>query len=252
MSGSSIKKVGKSVGLPKKDLEVLKEFVATKMSMTANYQPVIIRELLNRGGKATKDELALALLLEQPDVVNYWRSILMKWPYKTLVKKHELISYQSKTKTFELLFDLSVLEEVMVVSTMLDLDITKFRKSQPRIGSSVRYKLIEQARGCCQACGSFGTKESPLDIDHIVPQSRARKGKIRTVDGVSIGVNDVENLQVLCMACNRGKRDQGHLNFKPSKERLVEAMTEIIIRAKNQGLDVDSIISSAQESFVQK
>jgi hypothetical protein len=48
----------------KKDLKVLEEFVSYKMSMTANYQPGIIRELLVRGGSATKDELALALLLE--------------------------------------------------------------------------------------------------------------------------------------------------------------------------------------------
>jgi len=244
--------VNKSLSLEKKDLKVLKEFVASKMSMTANYQPVIIRELLSRGGEATKDELALALLLEQPDVVDYWRNTLMKWPYKTLVKKHELISYQSKQKKFVLQFDLSRPEDVGVVYKMCDVAITRFRKSIASKSSGIRYKLIEQAKGCCQACGSFGTKDSPLDIDHIVPQSKSKNGKVRNASDVLIGVNDEENLQVLCSACNRGKRDQGHFDFKPTQERLVEAMTEIIHRAKNQGLDADSIFNTAQAHLVHK
>ena len=233
--------------LANRDLKALREFVDSEMSMTANYQPVIIRQLLIQGGRATKDELMLALLLEQPDVINYWRSILMKWPKLILVKKHKLILYRSKTKTFELLFDLSNSEEVSVISKICDVKIAKFRKFAVRKESGIRYKLIEQAKGCCQACGSLGTLENPLDIDHIVPQSKAKEGKIRSAQGVLIGVNDEENLQVLCIACNRGKRDQGHFNFKPSEERLTEAVTEIVNRAKDLGMDVDKILIKAQE-----
>ncbi len=232
----------------KKDLKVLEEFVSYKMSMTANYQPVIIRELLVRGGSATKDELALALLLEQPDVVEYWRNIVMKWPYKTLLKKHGLIAYRSKTKTFELLFDLSDPKDVAEISKLCDAKIATFRKLAISKASGIRYKLIEQAKGCCQACGSLGANESPLDIDHIVPQSKARNGKVKTAGGIVIGVDDEENLQVLCAACNRGKRDQGHFNFKPSQERLTDAIVGIIDRALEQGMDVNSILANAWKS----
>lgn len=232
--------------LAKQDLTRLREFVNSEMSMTANYQPVIIRQLLIQGGHATKDELMLALLLEQPDVINYWRSILMKWP-KLILVKHKLIVYRSETKTFELLFDLSNAKEVSVISKMCDVKIAKFRKFAVRKESGIRYKLIEQAKGCCQACGSLGTLENPLDIDHVVPQSKAKEGKIKTAQGVLIGVNDEENLQVLCIACNRGKRDQGYFNFKPSEERLTKAVTEIVNRAKDLGMDVDKILIKAQE-----
>lgn len=45
-------------------IEDLREFVENKMSMTANYQPVILRELLLRGGVATKEQLTHALMKE--------------------------------------------------------------------------------------------------------------------------------------------------------------------------------------------
>lgn len=42
---------------------------------------------------------------------------------------------------------------------------------------------------------------SPIDVDHIVPQSKAKKEKVQLDDGRWIGVHDLENLQALCSSC---------------------------------------------------
>ena len=58
----------------------LENFLLEKMSMTANYQPVIIRELLRRDGTATVDELLKSLIVEDQILLSRWRLILMNWP----------------------------------------------------------------------------------------------------------------------------------------------------------------------------
>ena len=235
----------------KQDLRELKEFVSSKMSMTANYQPVIIRELLDRGGHATKSEIALAIILEQSDVVKYWQKILMTWPDKILRKKHGIVAYDPRTKTFELVFDLSKAHEVNEIRRMCDVKIADFKKLTIKKASGIRYKLIEAAKGCCQACGALASEENPLDIDHIVPQVKAKDGKIRTAEGKLIGVNDEENLQVLCQTCNSGKRDQGHFNFKPSQDRLAQVVREILEKAKALDIDVADLMLEAQKPPLQ-
>jgi len=62
----------------------LKDFLLDKMSMTENYQPVIIRELLQRQGIASKDELSKSLMLENQVLLAYWKGRLMTWPKKLL------------------------------------------------------------------------------------------------------------------------------------------------------------------------
>jgi 5-methylcytosine-specific restriction endonuclease McrA len=225
----------------------LKDFVKNKMTMTANYQPVILRELLTNGGTATQNELCLALLQGDQDVMDYWRRTLMRWPLDTLRNKHQLIEYQASNKTFKLLFDLSSIEEVTEIVEVCEDKISKFNKQAIPKKASTRFKLIEQAKGCCQACGALGNKTTPLDIDHIIPQSKAKNGKIKTSNGEFINVNDESNLQVLCSSCNRGKKDQGHFNFKPSEKRLTEAVSEILQKAIELGFNTNEIIKNAQK-----
>jgi 5-methylcytosine-specific restriction endonuclease McrA len=212
------------------------------MSMTANYQPVIIRELLKRNGEATKDELALALLIEDRDTFNYWRKVLMTWPKSTLVKKHAIIQYCSKTKSFLLPFDLSDQGIVKEVVDMCDEKISKFGNVSPKKLASLRYKLIEQAKGICQACGAVPSSDNPLDIDHIVPRSKSKNGKVKNSLDESVDVDDESNLQVLCAKCNRGKRDSGSYNFKPSAKRIEDALSGIISLAQELGLDISLMI----------
>lgn len=67
----------------------------------------------------------------------------------------------------------------------------KFHAAIPRnISPSLRKEIMERDR-CCVNCGSH----DDLEIDHIVPVSKG-------------GSSDIDNLQLLCKACNRKKANR--------------------------------------------
>jgi 5-methylcytosine-specific restriction endonuclease McrA len=59
------------------------------------------------------------------------------------------------------------------------------------ISFGVRYDVLARANFKCQACGK-NPKRTVLEIDHKIPIAKGR-------------TNAIANLQVLCVACNRGK-----------------------------------------------
>lgn len=59
-------------------------------------------------------------------------------------------------------------------------------------------KVLKRDRKCL-LCGN-GPDDAPLEVDHIVPQSKG-------------GSNDITNLQVLCRPCNQGKSNQDDTDF---------------------------------------
>lgn len=63
----------------------------------------------------------------------------------------------------------------------------------PRRSLSVRKRffVLKRDEYKCRLCGQSGV---PLEVDHIVPANRG-------------GSDQLDNLQTLCFACNRGKRD---------------------------------------------
>jgi hypothetical protein len=79
----------------------LLEFLQNKMTMTEVYQPVVIKELLVRGGKCSKNEIALALARYDQSVLEYYRKVLMRWP-KAILIKHGVVIYKRKGELFEL------------------------------------------------------------------------------------------------------------------------------------------------------
>ena len=63
----------------------------------------------------------------------------------------------------------------------------------PRAAISVRKRffVLKRDNYKCRLCGNSGV---PLEVDHIVPAARG-------------GSDALDNLQTLCVPCNRGKRD---------------------------------------------
>ena len=71
---------------------------------------------------------------------------------------------------------------------------------------SSRYEALKRAGKRCELCGvadgDDGYKERlPLHVDHIVPRSKG-------------GGNALDNLQVLCRACNLGKSNRDNTDFR--------------------------------------
>lgn len=210
----------------------LLEFLRNTMSMTDVYQPVVVRELLLHGGHRTKTELAAALAAHDIAVQEYYERIVMRWPKITLTK-HEIIDYERKTSVFRLLTypeepELRN-EAILVCEEKIEdwFEKKKSRERAPEAGASVRYEVLKEAGGKCQLCG-IAAEVRPIDIDHIVPRSKADKhGKVR-LNGQLIEVNDRENLQALCFACNRAKRASDDTDFRRRGKLVRDRIPQII------------------------
>lgn len=91
----------------------------------------------------------------------------------------------------------------------------------------IRYEVLKEARGKCQLCG-IASEVRPIDVDHIIPRSKADKnGKVR-LNGQLIHVHDRQNLQALCFSCNRAKRDGDQTDFRRREKLVRDRIPEII------------------------
>lgn len=59
---------------------------------------------------------------------------------------------------------------------------------------SLRWQVLRRDESTCQLCGAKAP-QVPVEVDHVVPWSKG-------------GPTVVENLRVLCFACNRGKSNR--------------------------------------------
>lgn len=203
-------------------LDELRSFLTETMSMRDNYQPVIIKYLLEHNGCATKRQLAVALLKHDISKIKYYERILMRWP-KTTLEKHGIFTYDPSTKKFLLTFSVpsAPYEKIAEILQICNTKIEEWEKLKgSSMSQSARYETLANANHKCQLCG-VPSSLRPLDVDHIVPQSKQDKNGHVLKNGQLIPVDDPANLQVLCSACNRGKRDTDSRDFRPKTEKLV-------------------------------
>lgn len=213
--------------------ERLLDYLARDASFSSPYQPVLIAALVRAGGRAPKARLAELLLTNDPVLVARARRALMRWPLSTF-RRHAIANYDTATGEFVLPVQFASEQQREQVLALCDALAAKWVPRGKAVSASLRYALIEKAGGRCQACGAPGSDHT-LDIDHIVPRAAAKNGKVRLPDGRHVPVDDPVNLQVLCAACNRGKRDLGEYDFRPSLARLAETMNMAAARAAELG-----------------
>ncbi len=211
----------------------LSEFLSEKMSMTEIYQPVIIKELLRNGGECTKTDLAVELSRYDLSILDYYKKIVMRWPKDTLTK-HNIVTYQRKGEVFRLnegWVDLNQPgEEIATCEEKINgwIERKKNLERSPQASQSVRYEILKRAKGRCELCG-IPSSLRPIDIDHIVPQSKKnKKGKVLK-DGNLIDLHSEENLQALCSKCNRAKRATDSTDFRRTKKLVRDKIPSLII-----------------------
>jgi hypothetical protein len=90
-----------------------------------------------------------------------------------------------------------------------------------------RYKALKKAKGFCECCGSRGTPDNVIQVDHVLPRSKFPKLAL-----------DQSNLQVLCRRCNLGKSNKDGTDWRvePSRELLILNQVEPAKRFRLQQL----------------
>lgn len=205
------------------------------MRMSGVYQPAIIKTLLESNGACSVNELAQSLVKYDSGIIEYYKKIVMRYPKQTL-SKHGLIEYDSKSKTISLKSGLLDYSEKQKAIDLCDSKIAEWFDSckednEPNASPSLRYEILKLAKGKCELCG-ISSSLAPLDIDHIVPRSKAKNGRV-IKDGKSISLNSTENLQALCFRCNRAKRDSDDTDFRKTK-KLVRDNIPAMIQAEGR------------------
>jgi ATP adenylyltransferase len=190
----------------------LKDFLLLKMSMSHIYQPLVIRSLLESSGKSSVRDLAREFLSYDEAQVEYYCKVVKRWPKATLAR-HGVID-ASERGYFKLALDVTKLtqtekedlikicnEKIQSYINSYSGIIGDYRYNPDDLSSSsIRYLVLKLAKGRCALCGA-SIKDTPLDIDHIVPRNKG-------------GTNDLSNLQALCFRCNRAKRDRDSEDFR--------------------------------------
>jgi 5-methylcytosine-specific restriction endonuclease McrA len=227
----------------------LRTFVRERMKMSSYYQPLIIRSLVEAGGRMATEDLARRLLVEDRFAVDRALRTLMRWPRTTLMN-HGIVEYDRKRRELVLLASFDSDEQRDVVVAECTSAIANWQRSDvPKYASSF-YNVIENASGRCEACGVPGSIRA-IDVDHIVPRSHARRGYVKLKDGTQVPVHDPRNLQALCSKCNRGKRATSTFDFRPSRARLAETISLTLERAAALGYDPTDILSRATANLGQ-
>ena len=190
------------------NISKLEDFIENRMRMSHVYQPLLIRSVLDAGGKATIRNIATDFAKEDEALIQDYELRIKRMPLKVL-KKHGFVKYENglvslsvENLTFDQRARLRALCEKRISQFLSKRGIATWSRGAINIepvGESLRYEILKRDR-ICQLCGA--TKlDRMLEVDHIVPRSKG-------------GTNDPSNLQVLCSRCNRAKSNRDKTDFR--------------------------------------
>jgi ATP adenylyltransferase len=193
----------------------LKTYLEKKMRMSHIYQPVMVRELIKRGGSASVEDIARALLSYDPSQVEYY-AIRTKNMVGKVLTDNGVVQPIKEGRTivgYELAYPVpSETELIEICEAKIDAYLEKRgqrvwdhrRKSNGYIPGTHRYEVLKRARFRCELCG-VSAEDKALEVDHILPRNLG-------------GMDDLNNLQALCFSCNAMKRDRDDTDFRDMAE----------------------------------
>ena len=198
----------------------LVDFLENRMKMEHVYQPLLIRSLVDAGGKATIRQLAQALAIQDEGQLKYYEERIKRMPvpvlrsHNVLESSNGVVSLRVSRLTFVQKSRIRALCESRLQEFIMRRGLATWNRllETDPVPDSLRYLVLTAAGGRCALCGATN-KEQPLEIDHIIPRSRG-------------GTNDLDNLQVLCGPCNRSKSNRDHADLRsgPSPERMADCV----------------------------
>jgi len=198
-----------------KQFQIISDFIQNRMTMSHIYQPVMLVELLRRGGEASVRDIAKELLGKDVSQLEYYDTIT-KGMVGKILSKHDIAEkiYEGRRVSgfrIPAADDLTRAEVEDLISQCLeamDEYIQKRgdgiwshrKKSSGNVAGTIRYEVLKRAKFRCELCG-ISAEEKALEVDHIIPRNKG-------------GVDDISNFQALCYSCNSMKRDRDDTDFR--------------------------------------
>jgi ATP adenylyltransferase len=187
------------------------------MRMSHIYQPVMIRELLTRGGKASIRDIAAAFLARDASQLEYYEQVTKDMPGKVL-GKHGIAERDGEE--YRLTIDPSSLssDERNELIRLCDEKVSAYlqkrgtaaydhrRAALRYLSGSLRYEVLKRAGFRCELCG-ISADDRAIEVDHILPRKHG-------------GKDDLTNLQALCFKCNANKGARDDEDFRAVREGL--------------------------------
>lgn len=194
--------------------EDLKAYIAKDMRMSHVYQPVMLKVLLEQGGKASVEEIAKALLSYDQSQVEYYEIRTKNMVGRVLAQNNvvEPIKHGRKIVGYRLNAQALSFQDRDEILQLCDLRLNKYLDKRGSriwehrfiadgyVPGSVRYEVLKRAKYRCELCGAH-ENQIALHVDHILPRAKG-------------GSDDISNFQALCMTCNTNKRDTDDTDFR--------------------------------------
>jgi ATP adenylyltransferase len=192
------------------NFDELLQFVERDMRMSHIYQPVMLRELLSRNGRAAVTDIARGLLNEDRSQIEYYSEITKNMVGRVLTNRHVvkrdggedmLVGYENLAP-----------DQVQRLKAACEAKLSEYlarrgdaiwehrRRSAGYISGTLRYEVLKNAKFRCELCG-ISADERALEVDHIVPRNKG-------------GTDEIANLQALCFSCNAMKRDRDDTDLR--------------------------------------
>ena len=192
----------------------LHHFITKKMRMSHIYQPVMIKALLENGGKATTEEIATSLLAYDQSQVEYYSIRTKAMVGKVLTNNGvvEPIKDGRQITGYRLTDRPHTETQRAALKAMCDKAIDAYISKRGEaiwghrgpdsgyVSGSIRYNVLKREKHRCELCGAHEDQVA-LHVDHIIPRSKG-------------GPDDISNFQTLCMTCNTNKRDTDDTDFR--------------------------------------
>jgi ATP adenylyltransferase len=186
------------------------QFIERDMRMAHVYQPVMLRALLDLGGRASIQDVARALLNEDRSQLEYYSEITKNMVGRVLTNR--AIVKRDGAEYVLSGYDRFTADQVQQLRTACDKKLAEYvarrgdaiwehrRRSAGYISGTLRYEVLKNAKFRCELCG-VSADERALEVDHITPRNKG-------------GRDEITNLQALCYTCNAMKRDRDDTDFR--------------------------------------
>ncbi len=190
--------------------ERLKTFLTEQMRQSHIYQPVMVKELLEKGGSSKTEDIAQAILAHDPTQVEYYSQVVKNMVGRVLTKNRGITTREGDTYSLIGADDLSD-EQRKDLMRICDQTIESYleargeaiwshrRRGHRPISGSIKWQVFERAGTRCEVCG-VSIDERALEVDHIEPKSLG-------------GKDEIDNYQALCYSCNASKRNTSNTDF---------------------------------------